>query len=218
MSSTATLPDSLPDDPFHWLERWLAEATSGGVQRNPNAMTLATVDTAGRPSGRVVLCKGLDADQGTVTFYTNYQSRKCTDIDRNPSVALTFHWDALGRQVRIEGEALRTPAADSDAYFASRPRGSQLGAWGSDQSQTIASRQALIEQVEQRSAGFGGEDGDETVRRPAHWGGIRVWARAIELWMEGSDRVHDRARWERRLARDGDGFAASAWTGTRLQP
>jgi len=205
---------------MHSVGEWLAHATGQAVQPNPNAMTLSTVDSEGRPSARVVLCKLLVADPGYVVFYTNYQSRKCAEISANPHVSLVFHWDTLGRQARLEGIAVKSPAAESDAYFASRDRGSQIGAWGSDQSRPIESRDALLRQLESRAAemGFAG-DPDATIPRPPHWGGIRVWPFAVELWIEGSNRVHDRARWERRLQPVGDDtFSVSAWAGIRLQP
>jgi pyridoxamine 5'-phosphate oxidase len=161
--------------------------------------------------------------------YTNYKSDKTREIDANPKVALVFHWDALGRQVRIEGEAVRSPAEESDAYFASRDWGSQLGAWGSDQSSPIESRAALVAQVAKRAVKLGvdvaanlqsivGRD-RPLIARPPHWGGFRIWARRIELWVEGTDRIHDRARWDRNLVREADhGFSVGAWSGTRLQP
>lgn len=214
------LPDTLPDNPMCWLESWLAFATANVIQRNPNAMTVATVGADGCPSARVVLCKGLVARPGYVVFYTNYMSRKAADIVANSNVSLVFHWDSIGRQARIEGVAVHSPSTESDRYFASRSRGSQLGAWGSDQSQPIASRAALFEQLEARARELSKHDDDQApVRRPPHWGGIRVWAKAIELWIEGADRVHDRARFVRDLrpADDGD-FTVGNWRGTRLQP
>lgn len=212
------LPDALPDDPMHWAQSWLDAACERQVQRNPNSMTLVTVDAGGRPSARVVLCKSFVADPGYVVLYTNYQSAKCTDIDSDRRVALVFHWDALGRQIRIEGEAVRSPAEESDAYFATRDRGSQLGAWASDQSEPIASRSAFRAQLAAREEQLKLAEGGSSIPRPPHWGGIRVWAAAIELWVEGKDRIHDRARWSRDLKEAGDSFTASPWVGTRLQP
>ena len=218
------LPDELPGNPMHWAETWLRAATDDRVQRNPNAMTLATVGDDGKPSARVVLCKSFVADRGYVVLYTNYESRKCAELDVNPHVSLVFHWDSIGRQIRIEGIAVRSPAAESDAYFATRDHGSQLGAWGSDQSRTLSSRAALRQQLADRGAELErARQGADGLRRLPHWGGIRVWATAIELWIEGKDRVHDRARWTRELhpgseENADDAFAATAWTGTRLQP
>lgn len=223
------LPDVLPDNPMHWAAAWLDEASRQNVQRNPNSMMLATVGADDRPSARVVLCKDFVPDPGYLVFYTNYESRKVRELRANPRVAATFHWDALGRQVRIEGIATLSPAAESDAYFASRHWGSQLGAWGSDQSAPLASREALLAQLRERASQLGLNvsddmqsirDGDRPViPRPGHWGGVRVWASRVELWIEGEDRIHDRACWQRSLGgNDEQDFAAGEWQGTRLQP
>lgn len=224
-----TLPDPLPANPLVWANAWLERATADAVQRNPNSMTLATVAGNGQPSARIVLCKSLVVDPGFLVFYTNYQSRKMTEAFEHPDVAATFHWDALGRQVRIEGVAVRSPASESDAYFASRHWGSQIGAWGSDQSAPIASREALITQIATRARAIGVEVADDLqslaggkpaiVPRPKHWGGVRIWPQRVELWIEGGDRIHDRATWVRSLAPDsGHSFAVGEWSGTRLQP
>lgn len=177
----------------------------------------------------MVLCKDFHADPGYLVFYTNYKSRKAQQISANPNVAALFHWDQLGRQVRIEGQAIRSPDDESDAYFATRDWGSQLGAWGSDQSAPLESRNALIKQVGRRALRLGVNVAKNlqsiisserpTIPRPEHWGGYRVWASSVELWIEGKDRIHDRARWQRSLVRqDDDTFVAGAWSGTRLQP
>jgi pyridoxamine 5'-phosphate oxidase len=227
--SAKTLPAKLPSDPMGWVKAWLDEAVDKRVQRNPNSMTAITVDENGQPTGRVVLCKDFVTDPGYLVFYTNYKSDKVRHLADNNQIALVFHWDVFGRQARLEGEAVRSPAEESDAYFKSRDWGSQLGAWGSDQSSPIESRVALIAQVGRRAVKLGlgaaknlksiaGAD-RPVIPRPPHWGGIRVWPRRIELWIEGTDRIHDRARWDRSLARnDDDSFTAGEWTGTRLQP
>ncbi|MDH4108533.1 MAG: pyridoxamine 5'-phosphate oxidase [Gammaproteobacteria bacterium] len=223
------LPEKLPDDPMQLASDWLDEATAREVQRNPNAMALVTLGADHRPSARVVLCKSFVADPGYIVFYTNYQSRKGRDISANADVALVFHWDALGRQVRIEGKAVFSPPAESDAYFHSRDWGSRLGAWGSDQSRPIASRDALVAQIKARAAELGlplepdaanpAAGSPPEIPRPPHWGGFRVWASSVELWVEGRDRIHDRAVWTRELApADENEFAPTAWVGTRLQP
>jgi len=212
-----------------WAKAWLDEAVQEKVQRNPNSMTAVTVSEDGQPSARVVLCKEFIADPGYLVFYTNYKSDKVRQIARNDKVALLFHWDSFGRQVRIEGQAVLSPAEESDTYFASRDWGSQLGAWGSDQSSPLESRAALIAQVARRAVklGVGAAKNLKSIaiadqpiiQRPPHWGGIRVWANRIELWIEGSDRIHDRARWDRSLvANENDTFMVGEWTGTRLQP
>jgi len=212
-----------------WAKAWLDEAMQKKLQRNPNSMTAVTVSEDGQPSARVVLCKEFIADPGYLVFYTNYKSDKARQIASNDKVALLFHWDSFGRQVRIEGQAVLSPAEESDTYFASRDWGSQLGAWGSDQSSPLESRAALIAQVGRRAVklGLGAAKNlksiaiadQPVIQRPPHWGGIRVWANRIELWIEGSDRIHDRARWDRSLvANEDDTFMVGEWTGTRLQP
>ena len=224
-----TLPDALPDNPMHWAGAWLDEATARELQRNPNSMTLVTVGDNAQPSARVVLCKQFVADPGYLVFYTNYKSRKIRELRANPLVAATFHWDALGRQVRLEGPAVFSPAAESDAYFATRDWGSKLGAWGSDQSAPLESRNALKKQVLARALKLGVNVSKDlqsllkkdrpVIPRPEHWGGVRIWPHTIELWVEGADRIHDRAAWTRSLSPAGDhDFEAGAWSGTRLQP
>ena len=164
-----------------------------------------------------------------MVFYTNYGSQKSLQIEENPKVAAVLHWDALGRQVRIEGIAVRSPVEENDAYFATRDWGSRLGAWGSDQSQEIQSRDALVTQIRKRGIELGLKfDGDTQaliegeiphIGRPPHWGGFRLWVTAIELWIEGGDRIHDRARWTRDVIRaSNDGFSTTPWSGCRLQP
>ena len=208
------LPEILPDDPLHWADAWLTAAMERAQQPNPNAMTLSTVDRQGRPSSRIVLCKSFVADPGYLVFYTNYASQKGREIADDARVCSVFHWDHVGRQIRLEGVATKSPADESDQYFASRHRGSQLGAWGSDQSQPVESRRALKAQLEERAAKHG-----DAITRPPHWGGYRFWPDAVELWIDGADRIHDRARWTRELKQRGDqSFSGGAWTGTRLQP
>jgi pyridoxamine 5'-phosphate oxidase len=220
------LPSNLPGNPMHWAKAWFDAAYDKQVQRNPNSMTLATVGAGGIPSARVVLCKDFEPDPGYLVFYTNYRSRKAEELFNNPEVCACFHWDSIGRQIRIEGLAIRSPEEESDQYFASRDAGSRLGAWGSDQSEPLESRKKLIEQIQQRAAELGVEldaDGkpaeDAAIPRPPHWGGFRIWARRVELWIDGESRIHDRAAWSRDLTMADDGtFSVGEWTGTRLQP
>jgi len=223
------LPEDLPADPMHWADAWLKEATAAAVQRNPNSMTIVSVGSNNQPTARVVLCKSFVPHPGYLVFYTNYNSEKSRQIAENPQTAALFHWDALGRQIRIEGLCIRSPEDESDEYFASRDWGSQLGAWGSDQSEVIASKQALVEQIKERAAAIGLTlDGDTQsladasvpdIARPPHWGGFRLWATSVELWIEGSDRVHDRAKWSRELVRVSEHvFSTTPWVGSRLQP
>ena len=204
-----SLPDALPADPMPLVAEWLAEAIRRKEQPNPNAMVLATCDTQGRPSARVVLAKEVDTGAGTMRFVTNYESRKGRELEDNPRAALVMHWDHMHRQVRIEGYVRRAPAADSDAYFASRARASQ-------QSRPVASRDALQSQLDAVVRRY---PGDTPVPRPVHWGGYVLWADVVELWLEGTARLHDRAQWRRTLTvTDPLIRAATPWTGTRLQP
>jgi pyridoxamine 5'-phosphate oxidase len=224
---TETLPDPLPANPLVIVAQWLAQAQADAAQPNPNAMVLATVDARGSPSARVVLCKEINAHSGCIVFYSNYRSRKGQELEANPRAAAVFHWDHRRRQVRTEGQVDLMSAADSDAYFHSRPWQSRLGAWASQQSQPVASRAELASSVSAAARRFGipyaGPGSPEPegvvvdVPRPAHWGGYRLSVDAVELWVEGEFRIHDRARWTRSL--EGSAAAsATAWSVTRLQP
>jgi pyridoxamine 5'-phosphate oxidase len=211
-----SLPDTLPADPMPLVADWLAQAIRRKDQPNPNAMVLATCDAQARPAARVVLAKSVDVDTGTVRFVTNYESRKGRELENNPRAALVMHWDHLHRQVRIEGYVRRAAAADSDAYFASRARTSQLGAHASAQSRPVASRDALQAQLDAVIMRY---PQGTTVPRPVHWGGFVLWADVVELWLEGNARLHDRAQWRRTLmVTDPVIRAATPWSGTRLQP
>jgi pyridoxamine 5'-phosphate oxidase len=215
-----SLPEPLPTTPLPIFERWLNDARQRGSRPNPDAMVLATCSRDGRPAARVVLCKRIDA-AGYVVFFTNYESRKSVELLSNPRAAAVFHWDSLHRQVRIEGRIVQSPADESDAYFASRALDSRIGAWASRQSQPLASRAALAEQVRATAERFGITPGmtNGTIPRPPHWGGFRLWMNSVELWMEGPNRIHDRAVWIRDLEQSAaNDFKASAWTATRLNP
>jgi pyridoxamine 5'-phosphate oxidase len=164
---------------------------------------------------------------GYLVFFTNYLSRKGRQLAENPRAAAVIHWDALHRQVRIEGPVVQAPPADSDAYFASRPWQSRVGAWASEQSAPVGSRDALEKAVAVTAKRFGVPDpsqaGNEVqefaIPRPPHWGGYRLWADSVELWVEGEGRIHDRARWTRELTPQADGFfGVGRWNATRLQP
>jgi len=228
---TETLPDPLPANPLEVAADWLAQARTDAAQPNPNAMVLATADDRGFPSARVVLCKEIAARPGFIVFYTNYQSRKGQELAANPRAAVVFHWDHRHRQVRIEGRVDVLSDADNDRYFQSRAWQSRLGAWASEQSRPVESRQALEAGVAAAARRFGvpyhGPGAEEPekisvdVPRPPYWGGFRLNADAVELWTEGEFRIHDRARWTRSLAdgpdpRDPDSHAP--WSVTRLQP
>jgi pyridoxamine 5'-phosphate oxidase len=216
---TELLPEKLPPEPLEVVARWLAEAAQAARQPNPNSMVLATSGAHGAPSARVVLCKDIRAQPGYVTFFTNYLSRKGRELCDNPRAAAVMHWDALGRQVRLEGLVTPASAAESDAYFASRPWQSRLGAWASAQSEPIGSHAQLVQAFEHTAQRFGTPSpGDAVIPRPPHWGGYHLWIDAVELWVEGPARLHDRARWQRSLERADSGFAAGPWSATRLQP
>lgn len=208
---SALLPEPLPDSPLALVESWLAEA--GAVVRNPTAMTLATVDPDGRPSARMVICRGFDAAAGWLVFYTDRESRKGHALAAHPQAALVFYWEALERQIRIEGPVTEAPEVDSEAYWNARPVDARIAAVASDQSQPLASRAALLARVDEitrRSAG--------QVPRPPRWGGYRVWAERVELWAGQPARVHDRALWTRRLERVSGELKGGTWSATRLQP
>ncbi|MDP9089942.1 MAG: pyridoxamine 5'-phosphate oxidase [Pseudomonadota bacterium] len=221
-----TLPDPLPENPLSVATQWLAQAERDAAQPNPNCMVLATVDGRGYPSARVVLCKDIVQDQGHILFYTNYRSRKGIELQGNPRAAVVFHWDHLHRQVRAEGQVEMLADSENDAYFRTRPWQRQLGAWASQQSQPVESRKALDLAVVREAQRFGipyegpgtAEPDNISVQipRPPNWGGFRLVVDAVELWVEGEYRIHDRARWTRSPARGG--AAPSRWSATRLQP
>jgi pyridoxamine 5'-phosphate oxidase len=193
----------LADDPDVQLARWLAEARAGGLPE-PNAMVLSTVGPDGAPSSRMVLLKGLDA--GGLVFYTNYGSRKSQDLAANPRCCLLFPWQPLQRQVRVEGLARRLSAEVSDRYFATRPRGAQLGAWASRQSTVVADRAELEEAYAAAEARWPGR---QPVPRPEGWGGFVLDPHTVEFWQGRPDRMHDRLRYRR---------TGDVWVVERLAP
>jgi len=197
------LEEESPVDPFALFASWFDAALQAGVTE-PNAMTLATVSASGRPAARVVLLKGVS--QGGFVLYTNYLSRKGRELDQFPWASLVFLWQQLERQVRVEGRVEKVSDAESDAYFQSRPRSSQIGAWASDQSEPIADRFALAA----REREFVERFGDGPIPRPPHWGGFRVVADRVEFWQGRTSRLHDRLVYS--LCSDG------SWSRQRLSP
>ncbi len=191
-------------DPFALFAIWFSDAKNS-EPGDATAMSVGTVDAAGRPSVRIVLLKSVD-ERGFV-FFTNLDSRKGRELLANPSAALCFYWNSLGRQVRVEGPASRVTEADSDSYFASRARASQIGAWASEQSRPLDSRDALMAMVGRYEAEFDGRK----VPRPSYWAGMRVTPLRIEFWQDGVYRLHDRFLFSRETEND-------AWTVTRLNP
>jgi len=198
--ATLDLAD-LDPDPLRQFQAWLADAVGAGM-REPNAAALATVDPDGTPAVRMVLLKGLE--DGHFVFYTNLESRKARALDAEPRCGLVVWWDALERQVRVEGHARRVDDAAADAYFGSRPRASRLGAWASPQSRPLPGRDALTASLAAAEARFPDE-----VPRPPFWGGFGVTPTALEFWQGRASRLHDRFRYE---------AAAGGWTRSRLAP
>lgn len=191
-----------PADPLALFREWLSEAIAAGLPE-PYAMTLATATAGGVPSARIVLLRL--ADESGFTFYSNYTSRKGADLDANPRASLLFYWAALERQVRVEGTVEQIAAAESDAYFASRPYDSRIGAWASPQSAVIEDRAMLEQRVAELARRFPGE-----VPRPPYWGGYRLGAEAMEFWQGRPSRLHDRLRYLRQ--------PEGVWTRCRLAP
>ncbi|TVP57081.1 MAG: pyridoxamine 5'-phosphate oxidase [Gemmatimonadales bacterium] len=213
-SDTAARPDRtserlerarLSGNPLEIFERWMAEAERDSRMEYPNACTLSTVDPEGMPEGRIILLKGVDA-RG-FAFFTNYESAKARALGAHPRASLTFYWDALGRQVRVRGPVERLPAEESDAYFESRPRESRIGAWASDQSRPLESREALERMVD----GIRDRFGSGPIPRPSHWGGYLLAPSEIEFWAAGEARLHDRFVFRRRSE-------GAEWSVVRLNP
>ena len=189
-------------DPFRLFEAWMAEAEASEVN-DPNAMQVASVDGDGLPDVRTVLLKGFDR-RGFV-FYTNFESAKGTQIVSARKAALVFHWKSLRRQVRARGPVEIVADEEADAYYRSRPRGSRIGAWASEQSRPLESRDVLMARTRALEAKYEGDD----IPRPPHWGGLRIVPRQIEFWQDGEFRLHDRVV----FLRDGEG-----WRGQRMNP
>ncbi len=189
-------------DPLEQFRRWYADAEAAGI-RAPHAMALATATPGGIPAVRMVLMK--DVDERGFVFYTGYVSRKGAELDQNPAAALLFYWDPLGRQVRVDGRVERVSTEESDEYFATRPRGAQLAASASRQTEVLSGREELDTRVAELEREYAGAE----VPRPEHWGGYRLLPETYEFWQHRGDRLHDRLRYRR----DGD-----SWKIERLSP
>jgi pyridoxamine 5'-phosphate oxidase len=194
--------DNLDIDPYQLFDSWFAEAKISEIN-DADAMAIASVDSDGMPSVRMVLLKEV-ASEGFV-FYTNYTSRKASELLETGKAAFVMHWKSLRRQVRVSGKVEQVPAAQSDAYFASRPRGSQIGAWASDQSKALDSRKTLEQAVADAETRY-----PQDIPRPPHWGGFLIRPDEIEFWADGEYRLHDRFRYTRN--------AAGIWQAARLYP
>jgi pyridoxamine 5'-phosphate oxidase len=197
------LESEMDPNPFRQFRAWYERALSASLPQ-PEGMTLATATPEGRPSARMVLLRG--HDENGFVFFTNYDGRKGDELAANPRAALVFYWPELDRQIRIEGRVEKATPQESDAYWISRPRGSQLGAWASPQSEVIESREVLEERLRVAEARFG----EGPVPRPPFWGGYRVVPDAIEFWQEGPSRLHDRLRYVR--------LPSGGWQLERLSP
>jgi pyridoxamine 5'-phosphate oxidase len=205
--------DPLPAEPFPIAVTWLNEAFAAQQQVDPHAIALATVDEAGRPEVRFVLCKALEPETGSLVFYTNKLSPKGRALRAHARASAAFWFSPQQRQMRISGPVEPVSDAEADAYFATRPLDSRIGAWASAQSEPIASRDALEAEYARRAQSFGvrGDEASADVPRPPHWGGYRIGAEQVELWHSRAGRLHDRALW----VREGPG---SPWRVQRLQP
>ena len=194
--------DKLDADPYELFDSWFAEAKASEIN-DPDAMAIASVDSAGMPSVRMVLLKEV-IPEGFV-FYTNYNSRKSAELLATGKASFVMHWKSLRRQVRVCGQVSQVPAEQSDAYFSSRPRGSRIGAWASDQSKPLESRQDLQAAVAAAEARYG-----DDIPRPPHWGGFLIQPDEIEFWADGEFRLHDRFRYTK--------SASGNWQAERLYP
>lgn len=222
---TSPAESSIAEEPLRVVAQWIDRAAASGLRRNPSSMSLATIDERGHPSARMVLLKGLSPEPGYIVFYTNYRSRKARELERNAWAAGVLYWEEFGSQVRLEGPVVRSPAAESDAYFATRPFLSQLNAWVSEQSEPLEDFAVLEQRASALAKEYESAPGTPTssrpreVPRPPFWGGYRLWCEAVELWNEGSGRFHSRIRYERELMADRSAeFRGGPWRKRMLQP
>lgn len=212
------LGEPLPADPMPLVKEWYDQAKASGKYADFDAMTLCTVDDRGMPSARIVLCRRLWTDPPSIGFFTNRESRKGHELDLTKRAACVLHWPNEQRQVRIEGSVERLSDAESDEYFQQRAVISRLGAWASLQSRPLGARADLLRAVAEQAMRFGVDllkpTGTHAIPRPPNWGGYRVYAESVELWMGGTGRLHDRAKWTRTSPIG----QPAHWQATRLWP
>jgi len=207
------VPDLVAKEPFGQFKAWFDDASKHEKIEEANAMCLATSTKDGFPSARMVLLKKYGVEG--FTFYTNYTSRKADELDSNPRAALMFYWEPLKRSIRVEGKVARVPEEESRAYFQSRPKSSQIGAWVSDQSKVIEDRSVLTNKERELSETYKDTD---TLPHPTHWGGYRVVPQTVEFWQGQSDRIHDRIRFRRTDEGNESSDETSGWVIERLAP
>ena len=210
-------------NPLKTLQNWMKEVRDSNTQPNPNTMLVSTVDSNGSPNSRIVLCKELNAEEGYLTFYTNYSSTKSKELEGNAKCSVLFHWDKFGLQARLKGSVTKCSDSKNDAYFSTRDVGSQIGAWTSDQSTEVeslekmeGSYQQIMEKFKLKSLG---DDTEVTIPRPDFWGGYDMWIGEIELWKNQNNRFHDRLRFKRNIKiENGNIDAEKEWSVIRIQP
>lgn len=214
------------NDPLERAAEWFKDAQTETKRRNPLAMALATASEDAQPAVRMVLPKHLDTDDGFIVFYTHYESRKGRELVKNPRAAGVIYWAEFGgRQLRVEGQVVRSPSPESDAYYSTRPVDSQINAWASRQSEELATENSLQKKAQQQRDRFGLSDSNTAendsieIPRPEHWGGFRLWLARIEFWTEGAGRFHEREHYERTLESHEPGqFRPGPWSFKMLQP
>ena len=210
-------------NPLDTLEDWMKEVSDSNTQPNPNCMSIATVDSTGSPNSRMVLCKELDAENGFLTFYTNYSSIKSEELKNNSKCSALFHWDKFGYQVRLKGFVDKCADSKNDAYFSTRDIGSQIAAWASDQSKEIESLEKMEDSYQKIMNKFQIKSLDEAkeikLPRPDFWGGYDLWIEEIELWKNRKNRFHDRLKFKRKISiENGKIDAEKKWDSVRIQP
>ena len=209
-------------NPLNTLQEWLDEIKSSRTQPNPNCMSVSTVDSQGHPNSRMVLCKELNTVEGYLTFYTNYSSIKCSELENNRNCSALFHWDNFGFQARLKGFVVRCSEVKNDQYFSTRDLGSQIAAWTSMQSEEIDSLEDMKESYDEIMKKFqitDIEDINKKIPRPNFWGGYEIWIKEVELWQNQKNRFHDRLQYSRNIKNEeGQILVEKDWKVIRIQP